>query len=190
MFRTLAAAAAAMIAFFAVPGSALADPTPVSINYTGNITGVNTTYSLPYDVPVQFTGFSTAEDFASGDVTITNFSAIYGSDVNNYGTGLATFNGSLLNIVAGLPGNLINITFNISPVQRSDTAFNTDYHATLSGFSTGAFGNATITGGSGTLRGFLPAVPEPATWAMMLLGFAVVGTAIRRQRPKTLLKFA
>lgn len=29
---------------------------------------------------------------------------------------------------------------------------------------------------------FLPAVPEPASWAMMLLGFAVIGLAMRRTR--------
>ncbi|WP_193753129.1 SGNH/GDSL hydrolase family protein [Sphingomonas endophytica] len=28
----------------------------------------------------------------------------------------------------------------------------------------------------------LPAVPEPATWAMMLVGFAITGAALRRQR--------
>ncbi|WP_258046299.1 SGNH/GDSL hydrolase family protein [Sphingomonas folli] len=28
----------------------------------------------------------------------------------------------------------------------------------------------------------LPAVPEPATWAMMILGFALVGTSLRRRR--------
>jgi hypothetical protein len=29
-----------------------------------------------------------------------------------------------------------------------------------------------------------PSVPEPATWAMMLLGFGAAGTAIRRSRRK------
>ena len=31
----------------------------------------------------------------------------------------------------------------------------------------------------------LSAVPEPATWAMMLLGFGTAGTAMRRRRPPT-----
>ncbi|RIK47675.1 MAG: hypothetical protein DCC57_14050, partial [Chloroflexi bacterium] len=30
-----------------------------------------------------------------------------------------------------------------------------------------------------------PTVPEPATWAMMILGFGVIGAAIRRQRRQT-----
>jgi hypothetical protein len=34
----------------------------------------------------------------------------------------------------------------------------------------------------GEIRGFLVAVPEPATWMTMLLGFAVIGFALRRRR--------
>ena len=35
-----------------------------------------------------------------------------------------------------------------------------------------------------------PAVPEPSTWAMMLLGFAGIGTALRRRRKLPTLKTA
>ena len=65
---------------------------------------------------------------------------------------------------------------------RSQTQFNTAYNATLSGSSVGAFGSATITGGTGILRGISPAVPEPGTWALMLLGFGAVGVSMRRRR--------
>jgi hypothetical protein len=34
----------------------------------------------------------------------------------------------------------------------------------------------------GEIRGFLSAVPEPATWAMMLLGFAGLGFAFRQSQ--------
>ena len=34
------------------------------------------------------------------------------------------------------------------------------------------------------------AVPEPATWAMMLLGFGTVGFLIRRRRPKAFAQMA
>jgi hypothetical protein len=36
----------------------------------------------------------------------------------------------------------------------------------------------------GEIRGFLAAVPEPSTWAMMLLGFLGLGFAFRRSRRK------
>ena len=42
-------------------------------------------------------------------------------------------------------------------------------------------GSASI---SGTFTLLTPAVPEPATWAMMLLGFAGVGFAMRRARAR------
>jgi len=66
--------------------------------------------------------------------------------------------------------------------------------------------NVPITGGalntivvSGLSRGmgsyggnltFTPTVPEPATWAMMLLGFAGIGWQLRRRRNATLTQFA
>lgn len=33
-----------------------------------------------------------------------------------------------------------------------------------------------------TLSGVTGAVPEPATWAMMILGFGLVGAALRQRR--------
>eukprot|EP01041_Mallomonas_annulata_P030223 gene30223-52331_t len=33
-------------------------------------------------------------------------------------------------------------------------------------------------------RSFADAVPEPATWAMMILGFGLVGSQVRRRRLK------
>ena len=45
--------------------------------------------------------------------------------------------------------------------------------------SPGGFSNAVLYT-TGT-----PAVPEPATWAMMLLGFGAAGTAMRRSRRRT-----
>lgn len=49
------------------------------------------------------------------------------------------------------------------------------------------FANGTVTGPTGSYSGTLnvqaaPSVPEPATWAMMLVGFAGVGMALRRSR--------
>lgn len=35
--------------------------------------------------------------------------------------------------------------------------------------------------GSGEIRGFLPAVPEPGTYALMLAGLGVLGWAVRRR---------
>jgi hypothetical protein len=36
----------------------------------------------------------------------------------------------------------------------------------------------------GEIRGFLAAVPEPSTWAMMILGFAGIGFMAYRRKSK------
>ena len=54
-----------------------------------------------------------------------------------------------------------------------------------------SFGGTTSGGGgeSGTLS-FFAAVPEPSTWAMMLLGFGGIGFAMRRRRRPALAQIA
>ena len=53
--------------------------------------------------------------------------------------------------------------------------------------ATGSSGQAVIIGGSGGSITAPPpgAVPEPSTWAMMLLGFGMIGSAMRRSRKQT-----
>ena len=57
------------------------------------------------------------------------------------------------------------------------------YTLTINGNNSGA-GSL---GGSITIR---PAVPEPATWAMLLIGFGAVGFAMRRRRQPVLAQVA
>ena len=56
--------------------------------------------------------------------------------------------------------------------------------ALLSGLQSGTayFNVHTNAFPAGEIRGFWSPVPEPATWAMMLLGFGVVGAAMRSAR--------
>ena len=47
-----------------------------------------------------------------------------------------------------------------------------------------------ISGGNGSYAGTfsvatLAAIPEPASWAMMLIGFSAVGSTLRRRRRQT-----
>lgn len=81
---------------------------------------------------------------------------------------------------AAMPGTILApdaiVTMNGGTVQGSVTA------------KTLVAGGATIAGSSysGSLAGYTPgqtpAVPEPASWAMMIAGFGIVGAALRRRR--------
>jgi hypothetical protein len=50
---------------------------------------------------------------------------------------------------------------------------------------TGSLGAGTGTGAYGGVISFSPAVPEPATWALMILGVGLAGGAIRTSRRQT-----
>ncbi len=50
---------------------------------------------------------------------------------------------------------------------------------------TGTYTLGNLGSGSGTFN-ISPAVPEPATWAMMIAGFGMVGASMRRRRPARL----
>ena len=60
----------------------------------------------------------------------------------------------------------------------------TGFPATITGWS---FEN---TGAAITVGGASAAVPEPATWGMMILGFGMIGAAARSRKVRTTVKFA
>ena len=95
--------------------------------------------------------------------------------------GVAAFNGFVLDVISG-PAILsasIDGSSTIIPVSANVSGGN--LFINFSGVSQQRGGTARInftTAGGG-------AVPEPATWAMMLVGFGAMGTALRRRaRPQ------
>lgn len=82
----------------------------------------------------------------------------------------------------------------VSPTSAADFA----YEADLAGL-TGQYFLYSVTGAAGLNVGLsslsfegtlVPAVPEPATWALMILGFGIVGSALRRRRAQVRFNFA
>jgi hypothetical protein len=88
----------------------------------------------------------------------------------------------------GVTSGTVDQIFDMTSLTTYNPAFVTDHGGTaasafaalLAGLSAGEayFDIHTATVPSGEIRGFLaPAVPEPSTWAMLLIGFAGIGFA-------------
>ena len=103
-------------------------------------------------------------------------------------TGVPTFPG----FPAGVTSGSFNASFDLDDPGLINPAFITANGGTTAtafdAFLTGLLaGNAyfnihTQQFGAGEIRGQLAAVPEPATWAMLLLGMGMAGGAMRRPR--------
>lgn len=94
----------------------------------------------------------------------------------------ATPGGPVVETVGEFSGNLHSDPCNFCEVDTLGTFFiPTDAtSATISG----AFGNSAFpssSGGANLYLGGLPSVPEPATWAMLILGVAMIGFVARRR---------
>ena len=93
---------------------------------------------------------------------------------------------------AGVTAGSYDTTFDMTLASSYNPAFITSNGGTtLGAFSalvagldagTGYFNIHTSAFGGGEIRGFLHAIPEPETYALMLLGLAAVGVAVRRRK--------
>jgi hypothetical protein len=101
------------------------------------------------------------------------------------------FPGFPLGVTSGTYGPM---TFDLTNMNSYNPAFITAHGGTVAG-AEAALETALVMGETyinihttgnpgGEIRGFLAAVPEPSTWAMMLIGFAGLGFAFRRSRRK------
>jgi hypothetical protein len=67
-----------------------------------------------------------------------------------------------------------------APEGNAGTTFATNLPGILAGLAYINF--HTVQFGGGEIRGNIPPVPEPAGWAMMLIGFAAIGLSVRARR--------
>jgi PEP-CTERM motif len=132
-----------------------------------------------------------------------------GSSLNIGGDTIFTFTlptpGKLKITDAFLIGDIFRLTINgvvLGPTSAPGTGANVggDYDAAFASgyYSAGTYdllaGNFTVTGqatvspfggGDAGLRVDLAAIPEPGTWALMIMGFGLAGSAMRRVRRET-----
>ena len=162
--------------------------------YTGSTTGQPTYHrTLAGSPPSSLSAVGTDVNYQAFNFMVTNNGTYnFGLD-SSFDNFLAIYLGSfdptapLSNIlVADDDSNGLNATISTSLLAG------TSYFAIVTGFSNTDSGAFTLTANSREGSTFLAStgdgVPEPATWAMMLLGFGAVGFAMRRQRPSQLLR--
>jgi len=133
-----------------------------------------------------FSGTFSAEFFTTNytwDITTTAGSTLSGAEYSSSGTGYNTFspNGGALEFSAGSPSGTTLELIPSDPAAYSGTIMGSEsaYTGTTSGTP-----SRTITGGNYVIT--ISGVPEPAAWAMMLVGTAFAGATLRRRRPAAL----
>jgi hypothetical protein len=109
-------------------------------------------------------------------------------------TGVATTTPTFTGFPSGVTSGTYDHTFDLTSASSYNPAFVTANGGTvasaeatlLAGLDAGnAYLNIhTANFGGGEIRGFLHAVPEPSTWAMLLIGFAGVGFMAYRRKAK------
>jgi hypothetical protein len=133
----------------------------------------------------------------NGSGVLTTSDASTTNPLNGYTvqaiTGITgTFNGSAITGLAPGVFGANNLYYLSGPffVDGNGLGFTTASGISANLFVTNGTGYRVNTQGAGLLTGLVTAqssavsaaVPEPATWALMLLGFAAIGFACRRQR--------
>jgi hypothetical protein len=126
---------------------------------------------------------------AAGSVTsFFDFSESFASQ-GIFTVGAATLPNSTVTLVELLTGSPLTLVSSAGPSPNSLTFTS----GTLAAGQTYRFRYTVNLGSPGNISGnaaFYAAVPEPATWALMLLGFGGIGMAMRRRRRPALAQIA
>lgn len=212
---SLKAAALAALAASAIAGSANA---AVTVSHTSDNLNLPAGQVMVWDFDgLQAAGYSTATSGAvniynGADGLMSGISAPPPGDLTNYvavlGGGSLTLTTpaiKLLSVYMGSPDQYNSIRFNYSDNTfdlldgnaLAGGAFNGDQ--SIGRRMTYTFGDKTVTSVvfASSQNSFefdniatVSAVPEPATWAMMIMGFGLAGSAVRNSRRKTAAAFA
>jgi len=148
----------------------------------------NTSGKLDFYYQVERTGGGTTSSNPIQSFTAANFGSFIvdamrdGTDFDGPGGFLAANNPGTFTSTANrsFDGNVVGVNFGANNLIDSENSTTYIFRTNAQSFTSGTFG---VIDGS-ALQGptFAPTVPEPATWAMMLGGFALAGVATRRSR--------
>ncbi|WP_293403470.1 PEPxxWA-CTERM sorting domain-containing protein [Phenylobacterium sp.] len=173
-----------------------------SLDFENFAAGYSTNYAAPgasltLTGPNFGAGFSGVSNTTAGDLYGFNVTA-GGSQWLGFPNGTLTFNFDQISHAFGFYatgvqsafGATIQVNYNNGSSQTFDLAANANGGASYFGFTDAqGFNSITISrpgsdawGVDNVTYGVGSAVPEPATWAMMITGFGLAGTALRRRR--------
>jgi len=202
---------------FAIPLACVATPSLAAVPFNGNQTytlpgataaagnqlylGVNV--ALNYTLTGSFTITSGNGDVGIRPVVTTTLSSLYAGSLNSltYSSSYYTFSSGAVGdtVNFSLPFTFTNTGF-ILPTDGSPGLINLSQVASVSPIDLGAFGvtvnNYALAFTSGQVdftyfeRPGASAVPEAATWAMMIAGFGMMGSAMRYRRRSAKVTFA
>jgi len=174
---TAALTAGCAMALSAPAQAAITVNAPTTVSY-GTPTGDELDFTFGYEETGLSNPFTAVLDFTNTLAGVYAFTLSTSSSAVNFTSALIT-GGTL-----GSPISL-NLTSDVGPNEYwslSNLALDAgNYVLTIQGTNTGA----------GSLAGNVAfaAVPEPATWALMILGFALVGGALRRRDREQRVRF-
>ena len=182
---------AAALAATALTATSASAATPLTVTYNGSITGSSVGAVNNLNGPVVFTGLTTLEDAQDGSFDFSNFTALYDNALFTFADVSASFAQS--NVLNLFTGTTLITSFNFAP--GTNFVVGQDFATTLGAGGTftvtPSAGNVNFTGGVGTVTSSVSAaVPETATWGMMIAGFGMMGAALRTRRRSTKVSFA
>lgn len=176
-----------------------ASGTPLTLDFTvANALAANTIYNFGYGGIALGDSGNVANFIASGGTAATTFASTdFPAVGTTYGYGQST--AFILHVQTNAAGAIDLYDIRISGVRAADPSqyllFQIQHdtptsgvnaaasaNSVQSGFATGIRYCANFCGGSFGVAGGVAAVPEPATWALLIAGFGLTGAAARRSR--------
>ncbi|WP_287407479.1 PEPxxWA-CTERM sorting domain-containing protein [Sphingopyxis sp.] len=165
--------AAALFCAFPANAAVIVEEIAFSATATGPLPLHNGVFTIQYDNVTNIASLLDI-DFSIGSTVFSTANAGLAYAGNDVLLGRSYFLGGTQTGVNGLSSNTNDFIFHFSPYTLTARAFS---YSTV-GFNSIASGNVALSEAG--------AVPEPATWATMLLGFGLIGGAMRSalRRPK------
>ena len=164
--------------------------------FTGNTTGgptYNRAIANGNNAPVSLSGVGTAVRYAVTSFTVGQSGAYFFFNGTNYDSYLG-IHSNLFNPLNALQNAVaysddFNLTLDAG-FSGLNLLAGTSYFAVSSGFDNNDFGAFTLTvSGPGVISGGNPIgpVPEPTVWGLMIVGFGLIGSMLRREHKKVAL---